>query len=270
MIAPSIERMQVLVVDDESPARQRLLDLLRKDVQVGNVLEATDGLAAVELIQGHTFDLVFLDVQMPELDGLGVIDAIGASRMPLTVFVTAYDQHAIRAFEANALDYLLKPFSDERFEGTMMRVKNRLDDRSMREFGRRIVNMVSASPGAASLATLAPQDRRWDRLVVKSAGSTRFIRVIDIDWIEAAGVYVTLHVGGKELLYRAALNELAEKLDPRRFVRVHRSAIVNIESILRLEPISHGEFDVVLKNESRTRVSRTFRSQLENRLGQSL
>jgi two-component system LytT family response regulator len=152
----------------------------------------------------------------------------------------------------------------------MMRVKNRLDDRSMREFGRRIVNMVSASPGAASLATLAPQDRRWDRLVVKSAGSTRFIRVIDIDWIEAAGVYVTLHVGGKELLYRAALNELAEKLDPRRFVRVHRSAIVNIESILRLEPISHGEFDVVLKNESRTRVSRTFRSQLENRLGQSL
>jgi two-component system LytT family response regulator len=106
--------------------------------------------------------------------------------------------------------------------------------------------------------------------VVKSAGSTRFVRVADIDWIEAAGVYVTLHVAGKELLYRTALNDLVEKLDPRRFVRVHRSAIVNIESILRLEPISHGEFDVVLKNESRTRVSRTFRAQLENRLGQSL
>src|ERR1035437_1573604 len=224
MIAPSIERMQVLVVDDESPARQRLLDLVRKDVQVGNVLEATDGLAAVELIQGHTFDLVFLDVQMPELDGLGVIDAIGASRMPLTVFVTAYDQHAIRAFEANALDYLLKPFSDERFEGAMARVKTRLDERSVREFGQRIMKMASTATAAGGLSCV---DRRWDRLVVKSGGSTRFIRVVDIAWIEAAGVYVNLHVGGRELLYRAALNDLADKLYPRRFVRVHRSPIVN-------------------------------------------
>jgi two-component system LytT family response regulator len=204
---------------------------------------------------------VFLDVQMPELDGLGVIDAIGAAQMPLTVFVTAYDQHAIRAFEANALDYLLKPFSDERFEATMTRVKARLDERSIGEFGQRILKMVAAAPAA---------ERRLDRLVVKSAGSTRFIRAIDIDWIEAAGVYVTLHVGGKELLYRAALNDLAERLDPRRFVRVHRSAVVNIESIVQLEPMSHGEFEAVLKNGSRTRVSRTYRAQLEKRLGQPL
>jgi two-component system LytT family response regulator len=190
-----------------------------------------------------------------------VLEAIGAERMPLTIFVTAYDQHAIRAFEANALDYLLKPFSDERFEASMARVKARLDDRNMREFSERVMKMVSAN---------APAAGRWDRLVIKSAGTTRFIRVIDIDWIEAAGVYVNLHVGGKELLYRAALNDLAERLDPRRFIRVHRSAIVNLESILQLEPLSHGEFDVVLKNGSRTRVSRTYRQQLETRLGQAL
>jgi two-component system LytT family response regulator len=178
------------------------------------------------------------------------------------VFVTAYDQHAIRAFEANVLDYLLKPFSDERFEATMTRVKARLFERNYGEFAQRILKMVAAAPAGA--------ERRLDRLVVKSAGSTRFIRAIDIDWIEAAGVYVTLHVGGKELLYRAALNDLAERLDPRRFVRVHRSAVVNIESIVQLEPMSHGEFEAVLKNGSRTRVSRTYRAQLEKRLGQPL
>jgi two-component system LytT family response regulator len=251
----------VLVADDEAPARQRLIDLLTKDAQIASVAEAADGEAAVEAIEKKRPDLVFLDVQMPELDGMGVIEAIGAAHMPLTVFVTAYDQHAIRAFEANALDYLLKPFSDERFEATMARVKARLDERSIGEFGQRILKMVAASPTT---------DRRLDRLVVKSAGTTRFIRAIDIDWIEAAGVYVTLHVGGKELLYRAALNDLAERLDPRRFVRVHRSALVNIESIVQLEPMSHGEFEAVLKNGARTRVSRTYRALLEKRLGQPL
>ncbi len=262
MNTPPTEPIRVLVVDDEMPARQRLIDLLRKDPQVGAIAEAADGMAAVQAIESQRFDLVLLDVQMPELDGIGVLDAIGAENMPLTIFVTAYDQHAIRAFEANALDYLLKPFSDERFEAAMGRVRARMDDRSVREFSERVMRMVSQSP--------APADRRWDRLVIKAGGTTRFIRVIDIDWIEAAGVYVNLHVGGKELLYRAALNDLAEKLDPRRFIRVHRSAIVNIESILQLEPLSHGEFDVVLKNGSRTRVSRTYRQQLETRLGQPL
>src|SRR5271165_4001093 len=256
------ELMRVLVVDDEAPARQRVIDLLRNDEQVGTIVEAADGQAAVESILDFRPDLVLLDVQMPELDGLAVVEAIGPAEMPLTVFITAYDQHALRAFEANALDYLLKPFSDERFEGTMARVKTRLDERSLREFGQRVMKMVSTAPSAA--------DRRWDRLVVKAGGTTRFVRVVDIDWIEAAGVYVNLHVSGKELLYRAALNELAERLDPRRFVRVHRSAIVNIESILQLEPISHGEFDAVLRNGARTRVSRTYRAQLEKRLGQPL
>src|ERR1700751_1731425 len=242
MNASTLERIHVLVADDELPARQRLMDLLRRDDQVASVSEAADGQTAVELIQRNNPDLLFLDVQMPELDGLAVGDAIGAAQMPLTVFVTAYDQHAIRAFEANALDYLLKPFSDERFEATMCRVKSRIDERNIGEFGQRIMKMVSGAPPAA--------ERRLDRLVVKSGGTTRFIRVVDIDWIEAAGVYVTLHVCGKELLYRAALNDLAERLDPRRFVRVHRSALGNIESIIQLEPMSHGELEAGIKNGS--------------------
>ena len=254
------ERIRVLVVDDEAPARQRLVDLLRKDNRVANIVEVEDGMAAVNAIQQQQPDLVFLDVQMPELDGLGVIDAVGAGEMPLTVFVTAFDQHAIRAFEANALDYLLKPFSDERYEATMARVRVRVDGRALQEFNQRVLKLVSA----------APADQPLDRLVVKSGGTTRFVRVVDIDWIEAAGVYVNLHVAGKELLYRAALNDLAARLDPVRFVRMHRSAIVNIDSIVQLEPISHGEFEVVLKNGSRSRVSRTYRTQLEKRLGQTL
>jgi two-component system LytT family response regulator len=255
------KKLRVLVVDDEAPARQRLVDLLHGDSQVGDILEAEDGIAAVESIQNQQPDVVFLDVQMPELDGFDVIRVVEPERMPLTVFVTAYDQHAIRAFEVNALDYLLKPFSDERYEAAMVRIKSRLDDDSMRKFGQQMLQMISK--------TAAPEGR-WDRLVVKSGGTTRFVRVADIDWIEAAGVYVNLHVAGKELLYRAALHELAERLDPVRFVRIHRSAIVNIESILHLEPISHGEFEVVLKNGSRSRVSRSYRAQLERRLGQAL
>jgi two-component system LytT family response regulator len=257
----AFDSIRVLIVDDEAPARQRLADLLRKDEQIDSILEAGDGISAVETIQSQRPELVFLDVQMPELDGLGVFDAVGAAQMPLTIFVTAYDQHAIRAFEANALDYLLKPFSDERFEAALMRAQARLHERGTSEFGQRIMKMLSADPQIL---------RKWDRLVVKSSGSTRFIRVTEIDWIEAAGVYVNLHVGGQQFLYRVPLQELSGRLDPRRFVRVHRSAIVNIESIVQLEPISHGEFDLVLNDGARTRVSRNYRAQLENRLGQPL
>lgn len=261
MTPPQPERIRVLVVDDETPARQRLIDLLRKDPQIGEILEAENGMAAADMINRERPDLVFLDVQMAELDGLGVIDAVGAEQMPLTVFVTAYDRHAIRAFDLNALDYLLKPFSDERFEAAMARVKARLSERGLGEFGQRMLDMVSR---------IGTRDGWLDRFVVKSGGTTRFVRTVDIDWIEAAGVYVSLHVGGAEIPYRATLLELADKLDPVRFIRVHRSAIVNIESVLHLEPISHGEFEVILKNGSRCRISRSYRSQLERRLRQPL
>src|SRR5579859_2266430 len=170
---PALENIKVLVVDDEAPARQRLLDLLRRDPQVGTILEACNGQDAVELIEDHHPDLVFLDVQMPELDGLGVIEAIGVAEMPLTVFVTAYDQHAIRAFESNALDYLLKPYSDERLEATLARARTRLTETQ----AGNLLRLVAA----------VPQTQRYlDRLVLKSAGVTRFLRVDEIDWIEGA------------------------------------------------------------------------------------
>src|SRR5579859_1769653 len=260
-VAQPAEQIRVLVVDDEAPARQRLIDLLRKDPQIGSVLEAVNGKAAVEIIGREALDLVFLDVQMPELDGLQVIEAVGAPAMPLTIFVTAYDQHAIRAFEANALDYLLKPFSDERWEAALARAKTRHRELNVQEFGRNVLRL---------LGTRSESNRYVDRLVVKGNGTTRFIRVADIDWIEGAGVYVKLHVAGKEVLYRSALNELVEHLDPLRFIRVHRSAIVNIDSILELQPVSHGEFELLLKDGHRSRVSRTYRIQLEKRLNQSL
>ncbi|HKD09464.1 MAG TPA: LytTR family DNA-binding domain-containing protein [Bryobacteraceae bacterium] len=260
MTPPQPEPIRALVVDDETPARQRLIDLLRNDPQIGEILEAGNGMAAADMLRRERPDLVFLDVQMAELDGLGVIEAVGAE-MPLTVFVTAYDQHAIRAFDLNALDYLLKPFSDERFEATMVRVKARLNERGLGQFGQRMLDMISR---------VGARDGWLDRFVVKSGGTTRFIRARDIDWIEAAGVYVSLHAGAAEIPYRATLLELVEKLDPVRFVRVHRSAIVNIESVQHLEAISHGEFEVVLKNGSRCRISRSYRSQLERRLRQPL
>ena len=248
--------MRVLVVDDEAPARQRLMDILRKDASVASVLEAADGVAAVTTIKRERPVLVFLDVQMPELDGLGVIEAVGPAEMPLTVFVTAYDQHAVRAFEANALDYLLKPYSDERLEATLARVRTRLTETQAGNLLRLV-----AAPRAG---------RYLDRLVVKSAGVTRFLRVDEIDWIEGAGIYVNLHVAGKSLLYRSALTQLTASLDPERFIRVHRSAIVNIDSIVQLDAVSHGEFDVTLRDGSVARVSRTYRALLEQRLGQPL
>ena len=252
---------RVLVVDDEAPARQRVIDLLKKDPQIGTILEAANGKVAIEIIRREALDLIFLDVQMPEIDGLHVIEDVGAEDMPLTIFVTAYDKHAISAFEANALDYLLKPFSDERWEAALVRAKTRYRELSLGEFAAGALRM---------LATRAHSGRYLDRLVVKAGGTTRFVRVADIDRIEGAGVYVNLCVAGKELLYRSALNELSRQLDPGKFVRVHRSSIVNIESIVELQPISHVEFQLVLKGGHRSRVSRTYRIELEKRLGQSL
>ena len=257
----SSNNIRVLVVDDEAPARLRILDLLSKDKDVRSVLEASDGEAAVRMILDQKPNLVLLDMQMPELDGLGVVEAIGPGNMPLTVFVTAYDQHAIRAFEANALDYILKPYSDERMEAALARSKTRLDDIHLREFGRSVVRTMATNPGL---------QRYLDRLAVKSGGITRFVRTSEIEWIEAAGVYVTLHVEGKEFLHRVSLSELISNLDPLQFIRIHRSAAVNLEHIQQLEPLSHGEFEVILRTGSRLRVSRTYRALLEQRLGQTL
>jgi len=252
---------KVIIIDDEPLARSMVKEYLQQHPNLHLIQECNDGFEGLKAIQQYQPDLIFLDVQMPELDGLEVIEAVGAGEMPLTIFVTAYDKHAIRAFEANALDYLLKPFSDERWEAALARAKTRCRELSLHEFGGSVLRMLATRPQASGYL---------DRLVVKGSGTTRFIRVAEIDWIEGAGVYVNLHASRKELLYRSTLNELSDHLDPMRFMRIHRSTIVNIDSIVELRPISHGEFELLLKDGHRPRISRTYRIEVEKRLGQSL
>jgi two-component system LytT family response regulator len=261
------EPICVLVVDDEAPARKRLVDLLAKDHEVGRIIEAKNGVAAVPLIQDEQPDIVLLDVQMPGLDGFGVIDALGAENMPLTVFVTAYDQFALQAFEADAVDYLLKPFGDARYEKTMQRAKKRLGD---------IRSGISKDAGSVGpellklVAKRAEPGEVWDWMVVRTRTATRLLMTEEIDWIEAAGVYVTLHAGGEEFLYRTSLGTVASRLDPFRFVRIHRSAIVNLRSVALLERRSHGEFEIMLKDGTHLMLSRNYRAAVEAMLGQSL
>lgn len=258
--------ISALVVDDEAPARRRLVDLLAKDSDVGGIIEAVNGVDAVAKIEGSKPDVVFLDVQMPGVDGLGVVDAIGAENMPLTVFVTAYERFALQAFEADAVDYLLKPFGDSRYRSTMARVKKRL-----REVGQESDEGGPFGPELLKLvAKRSVPGQLWNWLVIKNRNTTRLIMTEDIDWIEAAGVYVNVHAKGEEFLYRGGLAAVADRLDPFRFVRIHRSTIVNLRSVAVLERRTHGEFTVKLKDGTELVMSRTYRADFEAMLGQPL
>lgn len=261
MNKPLPKRLRVLVVDDEAPARRRLIDLLREDGDVEEILEADNGVAAVNLIEGEHPDIVFLDVQMPEVDGFGVIEAIDSERMPPTIFVTAYDQFALKAFDADAVDYLLKPFGTRRYEQAIARAKGRVRQSATNALGPHVLDLVArrAAPGEI-----------WDWIVIKAGGVTRFVMASEIDWVEAAGVYVNLHVQGKEFVYRTSLGAVTKRLDPFRFVRIHRSSVINLKSIVQLESTSHGEFEVLLKDGTRLTLSRHYRAEVEKRLGQSL
>jgi two-component system LytT family response regulator len=204
---------------------------------------------------------------MPELDGFGVLCEIAPDAMPVMVFVTAYDKYAIQAFEANALDYLLKPFSDERFEASLERARNHIHTRQAGELARRISGLL-ADTAAAETPPGGPA--RLQRLVVRSGGRVTFLKVEEIDWIEAAGVYVYLHAGGKAILYRATVGQLLARLDPQQFVRVHRSAAINTERIRELQPRSHGDYTVVLRDGTELALSRSYRASLETWLRQPL
>jgi two-component system LytT family response regulator len=267
MIEPSPESLRCLVVDDEKPARNRLVELLAKDPACGEILEAQDAVDAVALIQSERPDVVFLDVQMPGVDGFGVIEALGPRNMPTTVFVTGYDDFALQAFDADAVDYLLKPFDDSRFEEAMERIKRRL-----KEIGP--ATTENPSPLGPELLKLAATRSRpgeiWQWIVVKNRDSRRLVITEEINWIEAAGVYVTLHVGEQEYLYRGGLTAVASHLDPSQFVQVHRSNVVNLRSVALLERRTHSEFEIVLKNGKRLVLSRSYRAHVEAMLGQSL
>jgi two-component system, LytTR family, response regulator len=235
--------IRVLVVDDESLARRNLTVLLRRDPDIGPVAECSSGPDAVEEIRKSRPDIVFLDVQMPECDGFDVLELLGSGLPPAIIFVTAYDEYALRAFEMGALDYLLKPFDDARFGRALSRAKEKL----------------AHYPSAKT--------RTAEQLVVRSQGRVLFIKAADIDWVEAAGYYACLHVGADTHILRRPLSELEQDLGEERFVRIHRSTIVNVERIRGLELQSGGEYEVVLTSKARLRLSRRYRKRLQERMG---
>lgn len=246
--------IRALLVDDELPARRRVLDLLEKQDDIEVTGMARDGREAVDRICDSRPDLMFLDIQMPNLDGFGVLQAVGQRLMPVTIFVTAYDAFAIRAFEAHALDYLLKPFGDERFEAALGRARDFIRGQRASEFAERVATL---------LAERATTSAAIERLAIKSGGRVMFLEAREIDWIEADGVYVNLHAAGKTYLYRSSMGGLHKRLDPRLFIRVHRSVIVNANRIRELQVRTHGDHTVTLKDGTKLPLSRTYRAQLE-------
>src|SRR5688500_9813060 len=264
-----VNKIRTLVVDDEPIARERVLSLLQQEDDVEVVGECGDGAQAVAAIQHQVPDLVFLDVQMPGVDGFGVIEAIGPERMPTVVFVTAYDEYALRAFEVHALDYLLKPFGRDRFRETLQHARSSLDRQRAGDLGRKLLALVGDKDGALSPVTspVFNGTLKLDRLVVKSGGRVFFLRTEDIDWIEAAGNYVRLHMGEESHLFRETMNNIEARLDTARFVRVHRSRIVNTDRIKELQPAPTGEYVVLLHTGARLPLSRGYRDKLQEQLG---
>jgi two-component system, LytTR family, response regulator len=257
--------VRTLIVDDERMARKRILTLLAADADVDVVGECTNGRDAVATIAAERPDLVFLDIQMPELDGFGVVQAVGVQRMPVTVFVTAFDQHALKAFEAHALDYLTKPFDRERFETSLGRAKQQVQLRAAANFARTTAEDREPALNARLIALLSDMERRQqyaERLMVKNAGRVLFLRVEEIDWIEAAGSYVRLHVGRDGHLLHEGIAALMNRLDPSRFARVHRSTIVNLDRVREMQPWFHGDAVAILRDGTRLQVSRTYREAL--------
>jgi len=274
-----METIRTLIVDDEVLARRRIRNLLRGHAEFEIVAECAHGRQAVTAIAQHTPDLVFLDVQMPDLDGFGVLREINAARLPVIIFVTAYDQYAVRAFEVHALDYLLKPFDDERFEKTLAWAKVQLERDQLHQVSQRMFALLEEHHGqrppdrpAAHIeaSKSSSQPAPLARLIVKSAGRVLFVRTEEIDWIAAESYYARLHVGRQSYLLRETLHALEAQLDPARFLRIHRSTIVNLERIRELQPQSHGEYTVILQDGTQLRLSRSYRDKLHSLLGQSL
>jgi two-component system LytT family response regulator len=266
----TMTRIRTLIVDDEVLARRRIQNLLRGREEFDVIGECANGALAVQVIIERRPDLLFLDVQMPDLDGLGVLARVQVSgQLPVTIFVTAYDQYALKAFEFHAVDYLLKPFDDERFERALAWARTQLEREHLSSFTQRISTLLeeqSTRTQQNEPATPAPA-KSPIRLAVKSAGRVQFVRTDEIDWIEAESYYVRLHAHGKSHLLRETLGSLETQLDPRRFVRIHRSTIVNIERIKELQPQSHGEYTVILQSGAQLRLSRSYREKLRAILG---
>jgi two-component system LytT family response regulator len=268
--------LSVLVVDDEPLARERLRTLLTRERDVAEVSEAGDGNAAVEALLTHRPDVVFLDVQMPGRDGFEVMAAIGPERMPTTIFVTAYDQHAVRAFGVHAVDYLLKPFEDERFAQALARARKQQGLEAVEAAAHRLRALLAeVAPHAAAgtvtapvvTAPAPPPSRYADRVMVKHDGRSYVVRLAEVRVIESDGNYVQLHDARTKHVIRETLTALEARLDPARFVRIHRRLIVNIDAVKELQPWFGGDQVMVLTDGTKLRVSRTYRERVAEALG---
>jgi two-component system LytT family response regulator len=253
--------LRVVIADDEPVARRRLRRLLREDRGVDVVAECGDGAATVDTIRATKPDLVLLDVQMPELDGFGVLTALAPEEIPEIVFVTAFDRYALRAFDVHAIDYLLKPLDPERLERALARARERIAGRTGSSVDPRVL---------ALLHQIAGERRYLTRMPVKSGGKLILLDLAEVDWIGAADNYVTLHANGRRHMVRETMGRLERELDPDRFVRIHRSTIVQIDRIKELHPDFHGDFRLLLRDGTELTLSRTYRRRVEALLGRAL
>ncbi|MGD2070202.1 MAG: LytTR family DNA-binding domain-containing protein [Gemmatimonadota bacterium] len=269
--------LRVAIVEDEERARRTLRTLLAQDPEV-HVVAETAGPSAPHVLREAQPDVVFLDIRMPGMDGLEVLEALAGDAPPAIVFVTAYDHFALDAFDVAAVDYLLKPFSDARFRTALARAKARARDPDLEAATaalRELVEVLSGDPHRSSAPSAHPTSRpaadaMVDRIVVRDGSRTLLLDPQDIDWVEADGVYAHIHVGKDEHLVRESLSALTERLEPHDFVRIHRSALVNLSRVTELRHRSHGDWSVMLDDGTQLKLSRTRRVELERRLGESL
>ena len=257
----SAGQIRVLIVDDESLARDMIREMLEDDRDVEIVGECLNGEEAIQAIEACAPDLLFLDVQMPEASGFEVLETLKNGSLPHIIFVTAYDQYAVRAFEVHALDYLLKPFDRERFEASWQRAKEHILKEKNGRLDQRILSL---------LEELKAGSKFLERLVIKTNGRVFFLDAGDIDWIEAEGNYVSVHSGTKSHLLRETISSLESQLDPKKFRRIHRSAIVQLDKIKELQPWFHGEYRIVLYSGAELMLSRNYRENLQEALGKAL
>jgi two-component system LytT family response regulator len=250
-------KLRVVVVDDEPPARDLLVTLLAREPDVELVGLATNGIEAVDVIRARSPHVVFLDIQMPGLDGFDVIASLSTETMPQIVFVTAFSEHAVRAFDARALDYLLKPFEFDRIRTTLERVRQQLRPTSRDGEPQKLIDLFRE---------LKCEGPNWDRIAVRDGERTVFLRPSEIDWVEAEGNYVKLHAGREAHLWRAPMHEVETRLSDRGFLRVSRSALINLDRVHAWEPLFHGDSTIVLRDGSRVTLTRTHREQFEKRI----
>ncbi|MCA1635905.1 MAG: LytTR family DNA-binding domain-containing protein [Acidobacteria bacterium] len=250
-----------MIVDDEALARRMVRKMLQANPEFEVVGECENGGEAVAALRSSPCDLVFLDVQMPEMDGFAVVSALATERMPHVIFVTAYDQYAVRAFEVHALDYLLKPFDQERFEQALERARRQVRGEAGGDINARLLSFLAQSES---------QPQPVERLLVKADGRVFFLKTDELEWIEAEGNYVSLHTGNKKYLYREAISTLETQLNPKQFRRISRSTIVNIDSVAEFQPRFRGDYWVVLRGGVKLKLSHRYRSNLDKDFGGSL